>query len=59
MKKFALERWVEGRWEAFASGTAIGESLELGFPPVTAQRVRLNLLECAEGPSIWEFQLFP
>ena len=26
---------------------------------VTAQRVRLNFTECTDGPTIWEFQLFP
>ena len=28
------------------------------FEPVTAQRVRLNITEATDGPTIWEFQLF-
>ncbi|MHB9081988.1 MAG: hypothetical protein ACYC3X_31370, partial [Pirellulaceae bacterium] len=28
------------------------------FESVTAQRVRLNITEATDGPTIWEFQLF-
>ena len=56
--KFELEVQKDGRWSAFFGGTAIGEDFTASFAPVTAQQVRLNLLETTEGPSIWEFQLF-
>jgi hypothetical protein len=49
---------VDGQWRPFAQGTKIGLNLELRFEPVTAQRVRLNILEAGDGPSIWEFHLF-
>ncbi len=42
----------------FYRGTTIGENRTLVFDPLTGQRVRLNVVKAAEGPSIWEFQLF-
>jgi len=59
VRQFALEYWDGERWRAFARGTTIGPRRVLTFPPITAQRVRLNILRCTDGPSIWEFQLFP
>ena len=58
VRKFELQAEENGKWRAFYQGTAIGEDFTATFPPVTAQHVRLNLLETTEGPSIWEFQLF-
>jgi alpha-L-fucosidase len=58
VQKFELQ-WLDGdEWKTFCSGTKIGESWSKSFDPVTAQRVRLNVLEATEGPTIWEFQLY-
>ncbi len=59
VQQFAIEAEMGGRWRACARGTTIGERRALTFEPVTAQIARLNLLKTTEGPSIWEFQLFP
>ncbi len=59
VQEFELQVWQEEAWKTFHRGTTIGENCEIGFSPVTGQRVRLNLLKTTEGPSIWEFQLFP
>ena len=59
VQKFVLQAKRDNGWETFHEGTTIGENLSIEFPPTTAQHVRLNLLETTEGPSIWEFQLFP
>ncbi len=59
VQKFALQAKRDNGWETFHEGTTIGENLSVEFPPTTAQHVRLNLLETTDGPSIWEFQLFP
>jgi len=45
-------------WETFARGGKIGSGLELRFPAVTVQKVRLNILKATDGPTIWEFLLF-
>jgi alpha-L-fucosidase len=58
VQKFELQ-WLDGSdWKTFLSGTTIGDSWSKSFPAVTAQRVRLNVLESTDGPTIWEFQLF-
>lgn len=43
--------WGGGRAEIRQSPS----SLEVSVP----QRVRLNILEATDGPTIWEFQLYP
>jgi alpha-L-fucosidase len=56
--KFAIEYFRDGQWETCYRGGDPGGELNAGFPPITAQRVRLNLLDANGGPTIWEFQLF-
>ncbi len=58
VQRFELQRFAEGQWETFLSGSTIGESWSAGFEPVTAQRVRLNIIDATDGPTIWEFELF-
>lgn len=58
VQKFELQRLDGAEWKTFCTGTTIGDSWLKSFPPVTAQRVRLNVLESTDGPTIWEFQLF-
>ncbi len=58
-RRFALEQYADGKWLAFAQGTTIGAAFETNFPPVTAQRIRLNVIEATDGPTIGEFELFP
>jgi alpha-L-fucosidase len=58
VQKFELQ-WLDGtEWKTFCTGTTVGESWSKGFAPVTAQRVRLNILDSTVGPTIWEFELF-
>ncbi|MEW6745695.1 MAG: discoidin domain-containing protein [Planctomycetota bacterium] len=56
--EFELQLERDGEWIAFARGDKIGTDLELRFDPVAAQRVRVNVLEATDGPTIWEFGLF-
>ncbi|MGH7969555.1 MAG: alpha-L-fucosidase, partial [Limisphaerales bacterium] len=58
VRRFALEAWTNGQWEAFYHGQDLGERLVAKFPAVTAQRVRLHITEATDGPTIWEFELF-
>jgi alpha-L-fucosidase len=59
VRKFAIEYWQDGRWQACYHGENLGATLDATFPPVTAQRVRLNITEATDGPTIWEFELYP
>ena len=44
-------------WKTFLQGTRIGEQYSQDFQPVTAQYVRLNILEATDGPTICELRL--
>ncbi len=57
--KFAVEYLQDSQWKACCQGEDPGSKLRLKFEPVTAQRVRWNLLDATGGPTIWEFQLLP
>jgi alpha-L-fucosidase len=58
VQKYAVEAWVNGAWKAVASAQAIGHMKIDRFAPVTAAKVRLNILSSACTPRIREFQLF-
>lgn len=56
--KFAIEYWQDGQWKPAYQGENLGARLSTRFEPVTAQRVRLNITEASDGPTIFEFHLF-
>ena len=58
IRKFAIEYWAAGQWKTCYRGTNLGARLNAAFPKVTAQRVRLNILEATDGPTISEFRVF-
>ena len=58
VRKFKLQVKTEGAWRTIRTGTTLGQDYSANFEPVTAQRVRLNILEATDVPTIWEFQLF-
>ena len=59
VRAFQLQYKDAGAWRPFAEGTTIGDLLTLDFEPVTARHIRLDIRKATEGPTIWEFQLFP
>ena len=44
-------------WKPVTKGTKIGEHFTAEFEPVTAQTVRLMILDASDGPTISDFQL--
>jgi alpha-L-fucosidase len=58
-RKYAIEYWQDDQWRACYRGENLPASLDVSFDPVTAQRVRLNITEATDGPTIWEFSLYP
>jgi len=56
--KYSIEYWENDQWKSCYSGENLADIVNVSFDPVTAQRVRLNITEATEGPTIWEFQLF-
>jgi len=59
VRKFELQAKEGDAWKTFAQGGRIGEEFMIRFEPVTARVIRLDILEASEGPTIWEFQVFP
>ncbi len=45
-------------WRTCYRGTTIGSRFSARFTAVTARRVRLNILDATDGPTITEFQIF-
>ncbi|MCX7017309.1 MAG: alpha-L-fucosidase, partial [Candidatus Sumerlaeota bacterium] len=58
VQEFEVQAGVDGEWKTVHRGTTLGERAAIEFDPVTAQRVRLNILRSTDGPTIKEFQLF-
>ncbi|MBN2272492.1 MAG: alpha-L-fucosidase, partial [Sedimentisphaerales bacterium] len=58
IRKFELQYEDGEQWRTFLEGDRIGGNYSKNFTLVTARHVRLNILDSAEGPTIWEFQLF-
>lgn len=58
VRRFAVEYWRDNQWVTCYRGENLPPKLIARFEAVTAQRVRLNITEATDGPTIWEFQLF-
>jgi alpha-L-fucosidase len=60
VQKYAIQVWSESdrTWKTVAEAQAIGHEKIDEFPPVTAKRVRLNILSSTEAAHIREFQLY-
>jgi alpha-L-fucosidase len=58
IEQYSVEVDKDGKWQAVARGRAVGHKKIDAFAPITASRVRLNII-AASGPiSIREFQLY-
>jgi alpha-L-fucosidase len=58
VQSFELQHWNGSEWKTFHRGSTIGAHLTQTFQPVLAQRIRLNILDASEGPTIKELQFF-
>jgi alpha-L-fucosidase len=60
VQKYAIEAWddTSQSWDVVIEGQAIGHKKIDVFPPVTASRVRLNILSSTSEAHIREFQLY-
>jgi hypothetical protein len=58
VQSYELQYEKYGAWTTFYKGGKIGNGSNVTFAPVTAQKVRLHVLEATGGPTIWEFLLF-
>ena len=58
VERFRIEAWTGQGWKSLVEGSAIGHKRIDHFPPVTASRVRLNILASSAEAHIREFQIF-
>jgi alpha-L-fucosidase len=58
IQKYAIEIWDGHAWKAITSAEAIGHEKIDTFAPVTASRVRLNILSSSSEAHIRELQLY-
>ena len=58
VQKYAIEAWDGEGWRTIAAASAIGHEKIDVFEPVTASRVRLNILSSSSEAHIREFQLY-
>ena len=58
IQQYRIEAWQNGRWKTLVSSFAVGHKKIDGFPAVTAQRIRLNIVASTGEARIREFQLF-
>ena len=58
VESFVLDYWTGTGWTELAKGTTIGYRRLLRFLPVTASKVRLNILSSRDCPEITEVGLY-
>ncbi len=58
IEAFSLEARQNGRWKEIVRATTIGYKRLLRFPPVTADRVRVRILDSRDCPTIRRFGLY-
>ncbi|HEY1161117.1 MAG TPA: alpha-L-fucosidase [Terracidiphilus sp.] len=58
IQKYSIDVWTGAAWKTVAAAQAIGHKKIDVFPPVTAGRVRLNILSSTDAAAIREFQLY-
>jgi len=59
VEKFILEAFTDDAWKPIVKGKEIGADYAKAFDPVTASKVRLHILKATDGPTFYEFQVFP
>jgi len=57
IRSFDLQYYADSEWKTFYHGTTVGEQWKKSFGPVTARRVRLNIFDATDGPTINEFEI--
>jgi alpha-L-fucosidase len=58
VEHYRVEAWDGAHWKAVFEGHAIGHKRIDSFAPVTASRIRLNILSSSAAAEIREFQVF-
>jgi alpha-L-fucosidase len=54
----ALDSWIDGQWQQFATASSIGNQRLIQISPITSNKVRLRVTHAAACPAISEIGLF-
>ena len=57
IQSFELQYQSDNGWKTFYRGATVGAKWEKSFDPMEARRIRLNIIEATEGPTINELQI--
>lgn len=57
IKRFNLSYKMNGTWHPFFDGTSIGEELQVRFKTLTAQKIKLEILESETPPALTEVDI--
>ena len=57
-KALRFDRWQDGQWIEFASGTSIGNCRLVRSKPITTAKIRLRITQAAACPALSELSLF-
>jgi len=58
VEAFAVDKWQDGQWVEFASGTSIGNLRLLRTEPTTTTRLRLRITQSPVCPALSEFGVY-
>jgi len=58
VEAFALDRWQDGQWIEFATGTSIGNRRLVRGEPLATSKLRLRITQASACPAISEFGIF-
>ncbi len=56
VQRFELQRKDGPEWKTVLAGATLGPDFKAQFPAITAQELRLNILDATEGPTISEIE---
>ena len=58
VEAFALDCWLDGKWQEFATSTSIGNCRLVRTRPLTTTKIRLRITQAPVCPAIAELALF-
>ena len=58
IRKYSIEAWEDGRWEAVCDGVSVGHKRIQNFNPVQTDKLRLRILKADRTPLIKDFAAY-
>ncbi|MFT3902837.1 MAG: alpha-L-fucosidase [Niabella sp.] len=58
IRKYTLEAWKDNQWVKIAEGSSVGHKRIEKVPPITTNKLRLNITESSAQPRIKDFAVY-